>query len=296
MKMKIQIVRIPLIYPIYRLYRIILKYSKKFINNRKIYPEYLLNNEKLIHLKQSDKLCILGNGPSLKHVDFSLLKEYDLYVCNYFYRHKIFESLDNIIAYFSLDGISVFLKQEAFGLGRVFNLVVDYHADFLSNKYISIVNVSIYNYFVKNNIFRDKKLLYSHPTSSLFLRKFARQMKEQGYSIDEALKVRHTPMFMIQAGLMAGYKTIYLYGLEHSYVRDTLNRQLVGGHFYSETQAEVIKNNLGSEDVIGPLSGLFMDSGLTFRVYEHLAVLAKIMGVRIIDKTTDGCLNMFEKE
>jgi hypothetical protein len=252
-----------------------------------------LNEKKLIQLKKSDTLCILGNGPSLKYADFSSLQQYDLYVCNFFHRHEIFKYIDNIVAYFSVDGIRAFIEQEAFGLGRVFDLVKNYHIKFLSTEYTSIVHISVFKYFITNNIFRDKKLLYSHRSSNLYLRKYAKQMKEQGYSLEEALKVRHTPMFMIQAGLMAGYKIIYLYGLEHSYVRDTLNKQVVGNHFYAETQEEIIQDNLGR---VAPLSELFIDNGLTFRIYEHLAALARIMGVRIIDKTIDGCLNMFEKE
>ena len=70
---------------------------------------------------------------------------------------------------------------------------------------------------------------------------------------------------------MLGYKKIRLFGLEHNYVKDILNRDKnCGTHFYSDDYTEILEMNHGvnlpRESYKVLLSKLFEGNSKTFTV------------------------------
>jgi hypothetical protein len=110
--------------------------------------------------------------------------------------------------------------------------------------------------------------------------------------IRDGCQIRHTPHLMIQVALLLGYTRIYLFGLDHSYVRDRFNNINYQPHFYDEFD-EIIEKT--GDMTQRSLTELFLDSHLTFKVYRAQNQIANSLGVKIYDCTADGCLDMFEK-
>ena len=112
-----------------------------------------------------------------------------------------------------------------------------------------------------------------------------------------ANKFGHTPQFMLLVGILMRYKKIHMYGLEHNYVRDILNKSpLCGTHFYNDTYEDILLSDGHSRDrekTKPVLSKLLRGNASIFEGYERLAELAKERNVEIIDHS-NGSLFMFQ--
>ena len=89
-----------------------------------------------------------------------------------------------------------------------------------------------------------------------------------------------------------------MYGLEHNYVIDILNKDpRCGTHFYGDSYRSVLELDRGAglprDQYKIKLSELFEGNARVFRTYEQIAYLAKEMGVEIIDHS-NGSLFMFQ--
>jgi len=112
-----------------------------------------------------------------------------------------------------------------------------------------------------------------------------------------SLTFGHTPQAMIHAAILMNYKVIHLYGLEHNYIKDILNKDpKCGTHFYGDTYEELLLSHRGPGDRIHiriKLSKLYEGNAHIFKGYEQLADLAKERGIEIIDHS-GGSLFMFQ--
>jgi hypothetical protein len=143
----------------------------------------------------------------------------------------------------------------------------------------------------------DRNPSQSIISKAAFLEKFKSSVNKKMINEIES-KIGHTPQFMLLIGILMGYKKIYLYGLEHNYVKDILNKStLCGTHFYDDTYEDVLltdghkKGDRESAKI--KLSNLLKGNAAIFKGYEQLADLGKEMGVEIIDKS-NGSLFMFQ--
>ena len=137
----------------------------------------------------------------------------------------------------------------------------------------------------------DKVAIYTghHHCEQLVLNK----LKHLNVSPDKGLvrkacNTMHTPHGMILTGLLMGYERIYLYGLDHTYVRDILNKDpMAGKHFYLESQEEVLNGNgvYKRGDYDFKLSTLFRGNAAVFEIYEAQKEIADLMGCQILDKS-----------
>lgn len=249
--------------------------------------------EKII--KNKSNVYIFGTGPSLKKIDLSCLKNADLFVCNEFNQHENFSYLvnNNILTYFMGDNFTSFKDINDKFVGNWNNTIELFFRGRVSINYTSVISFDIVDEVKK--MYQEAKIIGF--STSTIKEKIRKEFVRKGISVDEKLideanNIRHTPHLMILVALAMGYEEIFLFGLDHSYVRDRFEGLLVQPHFYDEFDKTIeATGDMSSRD----LTELLLDSHLTFKLYKSQNELARLLGVRIIDFTENGCLDMFEK-
>jgi hypothetical protein len=245
--------------------------------------------------KNKNKIYIIGTGPSLKKVDLLFLKRADMFVCNEFNQHKkfIYLARNNNLTYFIGDNFKSFKDINDKFVGNWDSTIELFFRGRVSKNYTSVISLDIADQVKKK--YQEAKVLGFN--TSVIKEQIKKEFVKKGLSIDEKLideanNIRHTPHLMILVALAMGYKEIFLLGLDHSYVRDRFEGLLTQPHFYEEFD----KTNEATRDMSSrDLTELFLDSHLTFKLYKSQNELARLLGVRIIDFTENGCLDMFEK-
>jgi hypothetical protein len=246
--------------------------------------------------KKNDTVYIFGNGYSIADLNLGDFKGEDCFVCNEFFRMKGFDEFieNNNISYFALDGMNSFIRI-AQKKGIALNEILLRHIDsIISDKYPLIVQHSMVNYISKRKS-KDSIGVIGSDLASIMRKKTA-IAKIPTAVIRAACTIRHTPQAMIATALILGYKKILLYGVDHTYVRDILNKSLMAGkHFYLETQMDIFNSNLVFErkQYKAILSNLFLDNANTFKIYENQKIVADYLNIQIIDKT-NGSLFCFQ--
>jgi hypothetical protein len=233
------------------------------------------------------EVYILGNSPSLSQVNIEDFYGKTIFVCNHFYKHPKFNQLKEKckIIYFTQDPIQSHIniaKERNLELKEV---VRDYLDEILSPNYETILNKSVFDFIKNNNLYLDCKASYYNP--QLIFQIFNEKLKQGRVELEKAINIRQTPNAMITYAFIHGFKTINLFGLQHTYVLDKIKNSEVSKHFYSDGE-ESLKNT--------GLTELFYDSYLTFNVYKEQAKLAFELNVEIFDCTMDGLLDMFPKK
>jgi hypothetical protein len=243
--------------------------------------------------KKQESLYLFGNGYTLKDFDLNKLKNQDCFICNAFFRMPYFNEfiINNNAIDFSLDSYSQ-LSKTAEKINRDIELLLDEYINPKIGLNFPLVKTSDFIPYIL-----DRNPNQSIITNTAFLDKFKHLVNKK--TINEiANKMGHTPQFMLLIGILMGYKKIYLYGLEHNYVKDILNKStLCGTHFYDDTYKDVLLSDGHKrgdrESAKIKLSNLFEGNAAIFKGYEQLADLAKEMGVEIIDHS-NGSLFMFQ--
>lgn len=165
--------------------------------------------------KHEKILVILGNGPSLKSVDFELLKKYDTFGLNAAYRG--YDRMGFTPTYF----------------GSFDYAVCDYHKEVYKKMILDEENGIKKYYFVnyhfgrKEGIFKEDEIL-NHPKFQKLNFQYRHLEKEQNPSFDENKYIpRKFERFMdmgnsganaAQVGMLLGYNKIILLGCDCNYV------------------------------------------------------------------------------
>jgi hypothetical protein len=240
-------------------------------------------------VKKSDELFLFGNGYTLKEFSLDSIIGKDCFTCNVFFRMPDFKefTLKNNVLDFGMDSFATVQRISK----RTGNSVEQILKDYINPKLgigISLIRKLDYFEYVLNF---DK-------TQSIST--FKELVKEYGFNKkdkDLSKTFGHTPQTMIHAGILMNYKKIHLYGLEHNYVKDILNKDSkCGTHFYGDTYEELLLSDRGPGDRNHfriKLSKLFEGNAHIFKGYEQLADLAKERGIEIIDHS-GGSLFMFQ--
>jgi hypothetical protein len=243
--------------------------------------------------KKKDSLYIFGNGYSIKDFDLNTIVNQDCFICNAFFRMPGFDEFikNNNIVDFSLDGFEKLL---------IYSIKINIKIEDLFDGYVNpkiglnfplVKTADFIPYIIKKN--PDQSII----TSTALLEKYTYPTNKK--KIEEIIdKIGHTPQFMILIGILMEYKKIFLYGLEHNYVKDILNKDSIcGTHFYDDSYRSVLELDRGvgltREEYKIKLSELFEGNSHVFRTYEQLAELAKEMGIEVIDHS-NGSLFMFQ--
>jgi hypothetical protein len=246
--------------------------------------------------KKNDTVYIFGNGYSIADLNLGDFRGEDCFVCNEFFRMKGFSEFieNNNISYFAIDGMNSFIREAQIRRITTNEMLVKFVDPIISEKYPIIVQSSMVGYISKKKS-KDSIGVMGGDLASIMKKKYT-ITKIHNNVTRMACTVRHTPHAMIAVALILGYKRILLYGLDHTYVRDILNKNpMAGKHFYLETQMEVLNSNLvfTSNQCKIKLSNLFIDSAETFKVYEAQREIADLLNIQIIDKS-NGSLFCFQ--
>jgi hypothetical protein len=245
--------------------------------------------------KIKDELIIFGNGYTLKETDLNYFLNQDCFVCNEFYLMNNFKEfiLKNNVFYFMGDGLSSIQKQSKLEHLSWESTFLKYNSMFLNMSDITFLQPeSLAIEYLKRNA--TIKNIVSQSLIKSILKNKPKKIK----NLVNDIKIGHTPQVMLLVGILLGYKKIHLYGLEHNYVKDILNKDpKCGTHFYGESYRQVLELNDGKglprEAYKVTLSKLFEGNAKVFKAYEQLADLAKELGVDVIDHS-NGSLFMFQ--
>lgn len=149
--------------------------------------------------KRTKTLVIMGNGPSLRHIDFNILKDVDTFGLNSAYR--FYEELDFYPTYF----------------GCFDNLVTTNHKESFQNL-ISDLNIPIKRFF----FIQDFKDPLNRLTRIKFNNKILAEWKKRtgvSKSMDDYWIYENSGASATHAGIAMGYKKIILIGVDCSYVQ-----------------------------------------------------------------------------
>lgn len=149
--------------------------------------------------KQSKTLVIMGNGPSLRHIDFNILKDVDTFGLNSAYR--FYEELDFYPTYF----------------GCFDNLVTTNHRESFQNL-VSDPSIPIKRFF----FIQDFEDPLNRLTRVKFNNKILAEWKKRtgvAKSMDDYWIYENSGASATHAGIAMGYKKIILIGVDCSYVQ-----------------------------------------------------------------------------
>lgn len=239
----------------------------------------------------SDKLLILANGPSLKKVINDIIQKkegYDIRVVNDFCRYP---------AFFSIKPTSYVFADPLFfndtpRAQEVLSLLSK--VDWRMRLYIPYVCRNEIHKKIKNaniNIIPYHSIVYNGWKS---VRNF---LFKKGLTLPQPQNVAIPSLFI---GINEGYKTIELYGVDHSWttelrVNDNNQVCLSDSHFYDDSKV-ALKPFLkwdGSEYLI---ADLLRDLAWMFDGYYKLKDYADSVGCHIINKTPESFIDAFERD
>lgn len=264
-----------------------------------LFPVYHLKGQYFRNeiIKESDHLpiCILGNGPSFVNIKktFSNRSHFNLCTVN----HSILTN-----EYFELrPEMHVFADPDIFDVNHPNNiklyevlerkinwpliLYVPYGISKSSllrirkNKYIKIVRYSNVNIDLQSDL----------------LTKIEYFLYKKGWAIPVAMNVI---VACIYCCLNSGYEKVYLYGVEHSwmkYVSVNMNNEvcLEDVHYYGATY-RVWSNNSG---IPFTMCSLYKNFHILYKSYEKLKIyIDYLSSVSVINKTPDSFIDTFPKE
>jgi hypothetical protein len=238
----------------------------------------LLNRNQVFKNKHMGRRCfVIGNGPSLNKQDLSLLSNEITIVMNYFYKHPIVEKWQP--NYYCLADPGDFDGSKASE-----NIYQNLRQKIHSSKFL----VPVY----AKNVMENQKLL---PVDQTYYAAFRGTLSNGlNYNIDltESIPgVQSTSQLAIMWSLYMGCSPIYLIGLDH----DWLGYRGMDKHFYAE---KTIENSLEAHNGdLGPmryqkkLECVF----LLWNGYKNLSAYTSQEGIKIINLTNGGFLDVFER-
>lgn len=217
------------------------------------------NNRKLKELRKSEECFIMGNGPSLKNVDFKKLENKETFAVNYFYKYredgfesKYFVAIDDIFA--NSEGIEYIEK--LYHDKKMY--IILRHSCFFNSKEKFDLNRCFFLYAKQFQAGNDVRIECD---------------KNMTACINVVLQC-------IQIALDMGYKKIYLLGCEFSEYA-----QLKVEHFYNVDLTRAF--SMGDEARWAALVH-----------YHHYALerYAKKRGVEIINLTPGSLIDAYKKD
>lgn len=264
---------------------------KRFITNRKKETKKILEENKEYKNKHYGKRCfILGSGPSIKDLDFSLLKDEYTFTVNQFARFENFEDLKT--------NYHIFADERIFKLDENKNSdkeALEYIKKLISSskkiKFFSKLNSK--EYIENSKYFKNIDVNYYTDGLSYY----------ENYNLEPDIS-KQIPWFptvidyCIFIALYMGFKEIYLLGcdctgfLRLATVDETQNADYQYGYKISKNEQERLNNQIKTYGIADELEVW----GRIFRYYEWLSNYTKEYNATIINCTDRGILNIFERK
>lgn len=239
---------------------------------------------------QSKNLLILANGPSLKSIIDNIIPIKDLYdvrVVNDFCRHPSFFTIKPS-SYVFADPLFFNDTPRAQEVMSLLSKV-----DWNMNLYIP--------YSYRKNIINKISspsitIIFYHSTPYNGWKSFRNYLFRKGLTMPRPQNVAIPSLFI---AINEGYKTIELYGVDHSWtleIRVNQNNQvcLTDSHFYDDARVALKPWNK-TDGSPYQMHEALRDLAWMFDGYHILREYADTMGCRIINKTPDSFIDAFER-
>ncbi len=251
----------------------------------------------------SENCIILGNGPSLKtsfEENFDFFKKHQLFCVNHFAQSKEYDELkpQNYVFldpnFFSEYG----MKRDPNVAGTIKKLSTETNWDMnLFIPYISRNSKIIQQLIIQNP---KIKLIYYNYTIVKGFKSVVFYLFRKNLGMPLCQNVLGACIYL---SLNGGYKKVYLFGAEHSWIQNLRVSEdnhlyMNHVHFYSnEAKPMVTKiyKSQESEEKM-PISEYFYACFKTFNVYYILEAYSKKIGARVFNCTNDSYIDAFEKK
>lgn len=238
----------------------------------------LARNEIFRNCHHGERCFIIGNGPSLETQVLSSLAHELTFVVNDFWRHPIVEQWQPSYCFFA-DPV---LFDGSEPRQRYFNHVAS-----------CIHSTTFFVPLYAKNTIRKMALL---PLSQTYYVSFVGKLKNGLWGRPDFARivpgVTSVSQFAIMAAMYMGCSPIYLLGMDH----DWLAHQGRYGHFYEE--GKTTENHPKADSDLSPVSYKSDLEGVLglWRGYEFLLKVASSEGIRIVNATNGGYLDVFPRE
>jgi hypothetical protein len=231
------------------------------------YGSLLKRNEKFRDCHKGQRCFVIGNGPSLNAQDLTPLANEITIVSNYFHHHPIISETWRP-KYYCLTDPVYFDGTEPLELMRDIVRAVP-AAPFFVPHYAS-------DFLVKTKVLPEDRTYYVGLCGGL---------EDEWNELPDFTRVTPGVQTVVQLGIMAGMfmgcSTIYLMGLDHDWLA-----QGGAGNFYSQSQADLGSWNYKS---------LMVAMTTMWRVYEMHQRIAERYGIKIVNVTNGGFLDVFPR-
>jgi|TARA_B100000886_G_C20414116_1_gene488478 hypothetical protein len=240
------------------------------IQHKRKFDEQLSRIKNLKNRYSGERCFIIGNGPSIKNQNLTLLKNEKTFITNHFIHH---EQLSDINPSFYCASDSHFFLPNI-DLNWINNLkLLPHKADiFLSYRASRAVKNSLFKK-LKNNVY----LLRYHP-KKIWLE------KKINFNLERPLFTGDTVIidFCFPIAVYMGFKTIYLLGVDSNYNLDN---------------DEEIKYGFPSNNITTKRrSNFYLKNIWQSNVMKSYKIIDESSDVEIIDLTNNGSLDVFPKE
>lgn len=277
-------------------YLSILKWDIIFLQKMIFQKEFrmaILSNKKLLGTKNADRCFIVGNGPSLKKMDLSLLKDEVVFTVNTIMTNPgLYESLNSDFhilidpLYYTLDPAvpedmeTLNLLRQINHKGRKPKCIVLYEGKKALEKYGLDKILDLYY------IFQHRNLTACYP----FRINMCRNMPVSQNVVQAA----------IFSAIYMGYKKIYLLGCDMTsffltYVSDDEGQKAISGsyHAYSYSKGEI--HTILKSSQVNDNEYMLYDYAKTFTIFKRIRGYAERNGIEIINSTKGGGLDVFKR-
>ncbi len=257
------------------------------------YRKILQKNISLKNTKKGKRCFIIGGGPSLKHIDLSLLKDEETFFVNNFDDHPQYQALhpkNHVLidtAYFT-QGEDHFNTKKF--IGKSTTLLPDTNI---------FINIFAKEFIEERNLFLKHKIFYI-AMQGVMSDKFQFQI-----DIDKVVPwPKNSILMCLLISAYMGFNELYLLGVEHNFLSTTigLKNSLTYKHSYEDerenidtSNAEVVKRyaterdmNLSYEKQVANIKQLFKNYRLFKRKVEKMHP-----GITIYNATPESFLDVF---
>lgn len=243
---------------------------------------FMEKNKSYINTHFGESCFVVGNGPSIKEENLSMLKDKFVFSVNDIYRNKeVYKALSSNVHTF-IDPYYSQLSLEDFR-----KMIKEVKSDDETKLCLCTAEFIKYDCIFKENRI-EPIYLYMHRN---WLHKECRNLhlNRNIYSVQNVVQAP------IMIALAMGFKKIYLMGCEMTSFYESLeynaNGILLQNHAHEVNETELNKVRKTRDNAF-----MLNDYAKTFLIFKALNKLADLYGAKIINLTRGGILDMFERE
>ena len=247
--------------------------------------ELLSKNQRFKDLHVGERCFILGNGPSLKDVDLSLLADEFVFTVNYFSFVDGYEKVKMNVhvatdpAFFEIDNSRLNIKN--------FDRTITNYKAMIQDNPKCFVPIHAYQFIKQNSL--DKLFDFSYLACNLGMGAANHAIDNPIYmDISRPITCYATVIqTAITIAIYMGFKEIYLLGCDSTYVMhpidEAIKRETQRLHAYNEKNEDTKKLNDAFISKHG-LKGAFFEGWVLFTGYEKLTYICyNLLNIKLIN-------------